>query len=46
MSQRSAHFTRPQGRPEEPGDDAEPTFATSMIGFGGVLVTRGGHPVP
>jgi hypothetical protein len=44
MSQRSAHFSSPDGRPEEKGDGAEPTFATSMIGFGGVMVPRGAHP--
>lgn len=44
MSQRSAQFSS-QGRlPEEDGDGADPTFATSMLGFGGVWIPRGGRP--
>jgi hypothetical protein len=54
MSQRSAHFSRPDGPPEgglpggglpcDHGEGAEPTFAISIMGFGGVPVVRGGHP--
>jgi hypothetical protein len=53
MTQRSAHFSRPgafgpqgfdaQGT-DNGGDATDPTFATSMIGFGGVTVAHGGHP--
>ena len=47
MAQRGAHFsgTHFSGADslDESNDGADPTFATGLIGFGGVAVTRRGE---
>jgi hypothetical protein len=39
----SSHFTRGGGMPEPAGESDNPTFATSVLDFGGIRIPRGGR---
>jgi hypothetical protein len=43
ISSASAHFTRPGGMPEPASESDYPTFATSILDFGGIHIPRGGR---
>ncbi|HEY1530583.1 MAG TPA: hypothetical protein VGF80_07195 [Galbitalea sp.] len=43
VSRAVAQFTRPGGMPEPASESDAPTFATSVLEFGGIAVPRGGR---
>jgi hypothetical protein len=43
ISSYSAHFNRPGGASEPASDSDDPTFATSVFGFGGIQIPRRGR---
>ncbi|HEX4402751.1 MAG TPA: hypothetical protein VHZ98_15635 [Galbitalea sp.] len=43
FSSATGHFTRTGRTEESAGESEDPTFATSVLGFGGIQIPRGGR---